>query len=383
MTRVLTMPFEAGQDLDKAYFERLLNLGFHEDEANEIVAEACAEYDWCNAGGDEHLGKYIANLYCTSWLSVEEAKAPFLCRNGSVAGTPLADLIFTCSVAKVFKGVREDFALLDLTVDIDLDRLANVLGIRCPDDSKPPTRFVHDISFADDDMFPVFAPACDIAVKTSSACAVIVNRFSRFGLIVNYARGKTEIIIYFIGTGAHNARAALWTGTFAVITSVNDRGAKKEVRIVEKYKHVGTTTAANSSLMPELVTRLASMFTSFKPIRSKILCNYDIPVDSRLNIVRGFLLAKGMFQFSTFRELNVTEAKKIHTSVMSIYRAMLGADKPHVEHVNDNDIISKLKVLAPLGMLSYMRVHLFVRMIVRPPVQLWHLLVNVFSTSRS
>ena len=24
-------------------------------------------------------------------------------------------------------------------------------------------------------------------------------------------------VIYFIGTGAHNARAALWTGTFAVI----------------------------------------------------------------------------------------------------------------------------------------------------------------------
>ena len=116
MIRVLTMPFESGQDLDKAYHDRLINLGFVEDEANYIVAEASAVYDWRSAGGDGHLGKYIAKLYCTSWLSVEGAKAPFLCRNGSVAGTPLADLIFTCSVAKVFKGVREDFALLDLTV---------------------------------------------------------------------------------------------------------------------------------------------------------------------------------------------------------------------------------------------------------------------------
>ena len=30
-----------------------------------------------------------------------------------------------------------------------------------------------------------------------------------------------------------------------------------------------------------------------------------------------------------------------------------------------------------------MRVHLFVRMLVRPPVELWHLLANVFAASRS
>ena len=37
----------------------------------------------------------------------------------------------------------------------------------------------------------------------------------------------------------------------------------------------------------------------------------DIEVDSVLDIVRGFLIAKGMFPFSTFRELNITEAKKV------------------------------------------------------------------------
>ena len=116
MIRVLTMPFETGQDLDDAYKSRLIVLGFEEDEANDIVAEACAVYDWHCAGGDDHLGKFTASLYCTSWLSVEGAPAPFLCRNGSVAGPPLADLIFTCSVAKVFKYVRETFALLVLTV---------------------------------------------------------------------------------------------------------------------------------------------------------------------------------------------------------------------------------------------------------------------------
>ena len=56
----------------------------------------------------------------------------------------------------MFEGVREDFALLDSTVCIDLDKLACVLGIQCPDDAKSPNRFVHDTSFADDDLFPVF-----------------------------------------------------------------------------------------------------------------------------------------------------------------------------------------------------------------------------------
>ena len=68
MIRVLTMPLESGQELHKVYVDRLIDLGFDEAEANDIVAEACAEYDWHCAGGDGHLGKYIANLYCTSWL---------------------------------------------------------------------------------------------------------------------------------------------------------------------------------------------------------------------------------------------------------------------------------------------------------------------------
>ena len=47
---------------------------------------------------------------------------------------------------------------------------------------------------------------------------------------------------------------------------------------------------------------------------------------------------------------------------MFICRAMLGAGRPHVEHISDDNIINKLEVLAALGMLSYMRVHLFVHM---------------------
>ena len=56
MIRVLTMPFESGQELDKAYVNRLIDLGFDEAEANDIVAEACAVYEWHCAGGDDHLG---------------------------------------------------------------------------------------------------------------------------------------------------------------------------------------------------------------------------------------------------------------------------------------------------------------------------------------
>ena len=135
--------------------------------------------------------------------------------------------------------------------------------------------------------------------------------------------------------------------------------------------------------MPELVTRLAAMHTAFRPIRARVLCNQDIPEADRLNIVKGFLLAKGLHQFSTFRAFNIVESKKVHSSVMSIYRAMLGADRPQDVHYTDDQIIRRLNVLAPLAHVSYLRVHLFVRMFVRPPAQLWHMLANTFAADRS
>ena len=106
MIRAISMPFDAGQDPDEVYKSRLLKLGFSEVEAETIVNSAEAIFKWQQAGGSEHLAKYISNLYSTSWMSTEGCAKVFMARSGTVAGTPLADLIFTCSVACV---VREAF----------------------------------------------------------------------------------------------------------------------------------------------------------------------------------------------------------------------------------------------------------------------------------
>ena len=136
MIRAITMPFDAGQNPDEVYKGRLLKLGFKDTEADEIISSAETLFKWQQAGGSEHLAKYISKLYSTSWMSTEGCSKIFMARSGTVAGTPLADLIFTCSVACVFKQVRGAFDAAGLTIDIDLDLLANNFDYFWPNEQK-------------------------------------------------------------------------------------------------------------------------------------------------------------------------------------------------------------------------------------------------------
>ena len=126
---------------------------------------------------------------------------------------------------------------------------------------------------------------------------------------------------------------------------------------------MGSLTAPNGILMPEVVARTRAMKGAYKGIRAKVVRNLGIPVQDRMSVVLIYLITKGFFQAGAWRSLSCAEARKVHTGLMSIYRGLLRVDCPGCVHKSDDQVIIELKCLSPLSTVVFLRIAFLVRVI--------------------
>ena len=92
------------------------------------------------------------------------------------------------------------------------------------------------------------------------AAEAMVLAASRYGLTVNFAAGKTEALVTMVGKKRQAAREDMTKlvkeredGKCARI-SLRD-GSGEKVRVVQFYKHLGSKTAAQPIMGPEIAGR--------------------------------------------------------------------------------------------------------------------------------
>ena len=87
------------------------------------------------------------------------------------------------------------------------------------------------------------------------------------------------------------------------------------------------------------------------------------PLKSRANVISVYLMSRVVYQTSTWKALNVSEARKFHGNIMKNYRALVGCDKPIGPHRTDAEIIQQLGVYSPLNMVALLRIMLLRRVV--------------------
>ena len=71
----------------------------------------------------------LENLYANSWASTEGLAGVFSTKTGSMAGTPLGDLVFTFTTSKIFRSVRARLAGAEILTYLDLKGIEEVFSI--------------------------------------------------------------------------------------------------------------------------------------------------------------------------------------------------------------------------------------------------------------
>ena len=153
------------------WFRYLVESGFSDDEARNILSTAK------DHGFEDTLAsRFAQSYYRYTWSSLDNTPGVIVSTTGSLAGLPLADLIFIFANRHVLSKVRAALAEEGLIHDC-------VIGSeRTP---------LHGASYVDDCVLPVFAAASDIVPKTSRALSIVARMFVSYRLVPNFSKGKT------------------------------------------------------------------------------------------------------------------------------------------------------------------------------------------------
>ena len=109
MIRHFILPSDCS-DPEPVFSRRLFSLGFSSEEANEIYQQAARSQHWYTAGGSDQLNRVMKDLYQHTWATTEGMPCVYTTPSGSVAGTPLGDLVFTFTITRIFRFTRARLA---------------------------------------------------------------------------------------------------------------------------------------------------------------------------------------------------------------------------------------------------------------------------------
>ena len=84
------------------------------------------------------------------------------------------------------------------------------------------------------------------------------------------------------------------------------------------------------------------------------------------------------FQAGTWVSFTVAEARRVHSSIMAVFRGLLGVNRPKARHMTDQQVVDELEIETPLNMIVAARIATFVRLILKTPGDLLSVMANAY-----
>ena len=88
------------------------------------MEEVHSNNEWIVAGGCSHLQALLKELHTGTWASTEGLAGVLQFQSGTLAGTPIADLVFIVAFARVLRKVRMNLKEVGLFYPITTDGAA-------------------------------------------------------------------------------------------------------------------------------------------------------------------------------------------------------------------------------------------------------------------
>ena len=340
------------------FLDRLVYLGFSRDVAQRILDEFRECNPWKD-GIEEHAYHLVAEAHRMSWTSTEYLEGVLVSAIGVLAGTPLADLLFSVKMALLIKDIRKQLEQIGL-----LFNFSRASHLFCDFISRPDFNEFdfHDVSYMDDVVFALLVLADVLMAAVEDALKIIDTTFRKFGFEVNYGKGKTELVIRFNGKGSHSLKKYILHELGAKMSFVTLTGAVQQVRVVNAYKHLGAKYGNGDSHLPEIKARFMSARSALKPETKRFIKNPNICEQTFLFTVQLYMFSRCLYLSGSWPTLGRAETKEMHHQTMFFYRLLLQQDFTQ-DRIFDSDVavLNRLQAPAPKVLLTVRRLTLFFR----------------------
>ena len=200
------------------WLRSLSRAGFTQDDITQIYDFVKQNFfDNVDSGASDSVGNNLVfNLtqewYTNTWTSQEFIPNVTCTTTGSAAGTPLANLIYSLAMSHVLKTMRRS---------LHNEGLETSLQVPDAGGSIPLT----DVSFVDDMALPIACPANILINHIADVCGIVYITFRMYGMELNFAPGKSAVVLRFQGPG----KRKLWATFLIPITLYESTNFRKSL----------------------------------------------------------------------------------------------------------------------------------------------------------
>ena len=321
------------QDKDReSKIELLVARGLAEKYAGNMV-----EYIDASGGIIRELGvgpdihALLAGMHQGAWFRMDGPEADFiLTARGGRQGCRLGGLVFNMIYARALRRMREKLAEKGVTNKLAFRAAApfwanpgsKVLGKNEAGTPEDDVAELCDTTFVDDEaVYLVNASPIQLCLDLGTVLDVVETTFAESGFQINWAAGKTEVMIKLRGARAGKARER----TIKIFqgSPVIQMSAERAVHVVDSYKHVGGIVATDGHMRREVCARVQAATAAWVKMR-KVITDHHLPTDVRLQLLRGLVLSRLFFQSPSWSELDGWCMHKLEATYAGYLRQLSG-----------------------------------------------------------
>ena len=202
---------------------------------------------------------------------------------------------------------------------------------------------VSEATYVDDHLGLVDADSPQECVeKARKLLDIVIRTFLECGLKPNLKAGKTEIALYLKGKNARKTLAELYVAEEKRHYIEVPDGSHR-VRVVRRYKHLGTIRDVNGSNVPDARKKASACLQAYLPIAHRILGNQRIKLQTRHSLATSLCFSRLGSGTDTWLDPSDEAAKVVHGARQRVLRQVAGMCRfAETGHGSDAEVIKRL-----------------------------------------
>ena len=326
-------------------------------------------------GCPEWLCKAAAQFHRHTWYHVRGDPSLIATYRGTRPGDGYADLLFSAVMSRVLDLLQAELEEAGLCVDFEWNGAKSFhAGPGNTSSSK-----ALSITWADDVAVMIrHGTAGQLLEALQIVIASFIDKLASRGLLLNFGRGKTEVMLLLRGPGSRQLRRDLFNCPDPKLTIETDTMGTVDIRLVVKYKHLGHTLHANGHMMTELRTRVGHANSAFQKFRTTVYTNKGLSLSKRVDIFKACVLSIFTWNSGTWPPLRKNEHTYIIGAFVRLLRRFTARDIDPKEtfHWNQHRLCAYLGLLPLDDQVRVNRLGYYGRLLKSGPDELWALLAN-------
>ena len=304
----------------------LMQLGLTADAADniaDIIRQHGTVLDRWHV--DPIVKELVKSLHTNAWFAISGASQVVVTSTGGRQGCKLGGTVFCAAYEEALTRVRS--RLRDRGITLSFTTASTSPFWAPPPGDAACTDELVEATYVDDEAVAIVASSPRaLRAALQEVVTAYQEIFAKFGLTLNWGRGKSEAMIQLRGSSASQVLDSLRAdGALHIeIPGTADGNSTVSLAIVPRYKHLGGILDARGNMMPEARARCTSALSAYAPIAKKIFGAPNIHISIKLGFAFSLVFSRLFFNVATWT-MTPTALAKLNTVYMRVLRRIAGA----------------------------------------------------------